>query len=132
MTAVIRVNGWTEASNYLRYRVGFSNPHGSLSDYFGMRSLKIPFEFGQPVNIETIVSASAYVWDGSGQATADFGHTFRWTGVESIVDANGQAITDYTLTAASGADYVNPVPEPASMAALAIGAGGILRRRRKA
>lgn len=51
-----------------------------------------------------------------------------------VFDAQGNRITDFTLTSASGTDYLAPVPEPTSAVLLLAGmglAGAMARRKRE-
>lgn len=60
---------------------------------------------------------------GAQSSGADFGNTAKfWVAA---------ADPSVSITGLSGYNYPQPVPEPASMAALAIGAVGLLKRRRK-
>lgn len=73
--------------------------------------------------------------DGSNlDSTSDFADTATFVGIE-LVDANGNVVptSQWTVTAASGAHYaqLNAVPEPASLAALALGAFVAGRRTRR-
>jgi hypothetical protein len=44
---------------------------------------------------------------------ADFTHTLSWGGITSVTDANtGQPISGWSITAESGADYAQAIPEP--------------------
>jgi hypothetical protein len=96
------------------------------------------------VNFEADASAGAYVdnedGDNAGIAigTAFFGHTFTWGGITSVVDADtGQPITDWTLTSASGFDWMNAapgpstVPEPSTLGLAALGGLGLFVNRRR-
>ena len=76
---------------------------------------------------------------GSGSAVADFSHTARWGGLQSVVTTGGEDVTQLaTITSGSGFDYVTApaiagVPEPATWALMIGGfgmAGSVLRRRR--
>jgi hypothetical protein len=67
--------------------------------------------------------AQSHYTIGATSSGSDFGNTAKfWV---SAADPN------VTITGLSGFNYAAPVPEPASMAALAIGAAGLLKRRRK-
>ncbi len=75
---------------------------------------------------------------GSGSALADFSHTARWMGLQSVVTSSGQNVTSAAVvTSNSGFDYRSAapgVPEPAVWAQLLAGfglAGGAIRRRRR-
>lgn len=116
-------------------------------------TLAIPVVFGQPtfVHAELDVGASAsagvpalspddpsYLMTRSAGAYANLMHTVAWDGIEKIVDAQGQALPDWSVTSETGTDYryaISAVPEPTSaeltlagLCALAAGVG--VKRRR--
>ena len=57
----------------------------------------------------------------------DLSHSLYWGGIPAQLSVNGQAVTDYALSSASGTDYrlslAPPVPEPTSAALLFAGLG---------
>ena len=57
-----------------------------------------------------------------GEADTDFLSTATLTGLE-LFDANHVQVTQFSLTSASGTNYPNPVPEPATLALLLSGLG---------
>ena len=70
------------------------------------------------------------VADGSNiSGTSDFFSTVTLAGIE-MLDANGNQVSGWTVTSDSGTHYAT-VPEPASLAVIAIGAIGFIARRRK-
>ena len=71
--------------------------------------------------------------DGSTiSGTSDFSSTVTLAGIE-MLDANGNQVSGWTVTSDSGTQYntIGSVPEPTSIAAIAIGAIGFINRRRK-
>lgn len=69
------------------------------------------------------------VEDGTyASGSANFGSTVTLSGIE-VVDANGNTVGGWTVTADSGTNY--PVPEPATMLTLGLGALAAVRRRRR-
>ncbi|MCU0775338.1 MAG: PEP-CTERM sorting domain-containing protein [Ideonella sp.] len=72
------------------------------------------------------------------QAESDYGSTLLWTGVSSVLDANGQLVPDWVMRSGSGFDYsrsfVSQVPEPATVALMLAGLGvvGAAAKRRRA
>ena len=87
-----------------------------------------PFTFGTAFGITVLQSVN--VSTNQGVAFADFESTTRWEGISELRDGDGNLVSNATLDSASGADYLNPMPEPASLATLALGAVLSLRRRR--
>ena len=77
-------------------------------------------------------TASQYFGADSTSTTfnADFGHTITWGGITSVTDAaTGQPVTGWSIASASGVNYANPVPEPASALPLLALAAVAIRRR---
>jgi hypothetical protein len=105
----------------------------------------VPFDLGLAGRIVALASVSSGsakpITEGATTASASalFGNTFAWNGIQSIT-RNGQAVTGFTVTSVSGADYTNAisatvVPLPAGVwllgtASLALAARA--RRRTKA
>lgn len=74
-----------------------------------------------------------YMMDGSDRSgSGDFSQTITMTNIE-MFDAAGNPFYDFTIDSDSGTVYpaFNAVPEPATMAALGLGALAVFRRRRK-
>ena len=81
----------------------------------------VPFDFTLFLTLSSQVSVGSETTDGgdvagSASSSADYSHTLDWGGISSVVDANGDPITDWTVTSASGFDYALPyaVPEPST------------------
>ena len=65
-------------------------------------------------------------------AASSFGNTASWQGITSLKLNDGTLLQDWTLSSASGFDYVSPVPEPGSWLMMTVGLaalGGVARRR---
>lgn len=130
-SVAIRVNGYLVDSFETKYSVNKSYPQGKLTPFKNRTYIDIPFEFGESLYLNTFVYAGVSIRNGSGAGIADFGHTFEWTGVQGVFDDDGNAITDFKIGSASGEDYVQAVPEPGTMVALAGGALALLKRRKR-
>jgi len=103
---------------------------------------EIPILFGQSVTLLAEMHVDFSSWAGnremdpndpsylqlrSAQAVGDLGHTLRWGGISAVLDQYGNAVTTWSVDAASGTDYsvaidvAAPVPEPGTWALLLVG-----------
>ncbi|HVN40722.1 MAG TPA: PEP-CTERM sorting domain-containing protein [Myxococcota bacterium] len=93
--------------------------------------------FGAPAGLTVILSANSNeswldTFSGAATAEGDFAHTLTWGGFTQVRDANGNLVTNYTLTSDSGTDWSKPVavPEPATISLVATGLVALGARRR--
>ncbi len=80
------------------------------------------------------LAAAAAPQEAEAEWSANFGNTLTWGGITSVTDTlTGLPLDNYSLTSASGIDYVQAVPEPSSylLAAAATAATMLLRRLRR-
>jgi PEP-CTERM motif len=112
---------------------------GYIGNPFGLFTATVTVEAGspQPLDIELTAGTSSVT---GGSAVADLADTLEWGGI-SKVTVGGVALTDYSVTSASGTNWADSflpgpgVPEPATWAMMLVGfggLGGLLRRRRSA
>ncbi|HUL02435.1 MAG TPA: hypothetical protein VLV16_04285 [Gemmatimonadales bacterium] len=117
---------------------GSSNQSGTWTDYPcfnthtfsgtppGIFSLTAPVLFGSPAQLSVNLSAlSNESWldfaSGSATAEGDFAHTLTWGGFTEVRDAQGNLVTNYSVTSDSGTDWSKPAPEPATAVLVATG-----------
>ena len=97
-------------------------------------SAPIAFAEGMPVDLGVFTESHVDLVNPTGNvlygtALADASHTLTVRGIE-VFDTSGKPLTSVTVTSSSGFLYRPvPVPEPASLAALVVGIGVLLRRR---
>lgn len=134
---VYDANGWLGGTYY----DSFTNEVVYDGDPLNALQTEISFEFtyGEEFYMMTSLGVRGFFSylsfedpvAGSASGSVDLSHTATWQGMK-IYDAEGNEVTDFDLTSLSGTDWSKPVPEPVTMAALAIGVAGLLRKRRKA
>ena len=100
-----------------------------------MTEVELEFIYGQPfllrMNMESYTHANnPDLLEGTVEATLDFSHTAYWNGMGGIFDANGNP-QNPEFWSASGVDWRNAVPEPATIVALALGVVALVRRRER-
>lgn len=91
----------------------------------------IKMELGGTANVDNHDALTHF--PGGASFTVDFSHTLAWGPVTTVTDpTTGEVITGWTISAASGFNYGNPVPVPSSAALMASGTFiiGIWHRRR--
>ncbi len=94
---------------------GWVTSTGSLSGGSTFVSLALPIVWGQAWDVKFGLLAWSY-----GTADTNFLSTATLTGFE-FFDANGVAVNSFSVSAASGTDYLNAVPEPRTAVLLLAG-----------
>ena len=127
LNATVRRGGIGTISNR-QPPAGWVTSTGSLSGGSNFFSFDFPINWGQAWEIKVGLMAWAY-----GSADSNFLSTARLTGL-SMFDANRQPVTNFSLSAASGTDYLAaPIPEPQTWVLWLLGLTGLARlgRRRR-
>ncbi len=103
-----------------------------------MQEVVLDFTYGQWLNDVTLrinARSQAYA-ENSGaftaSASANLANTATWEGFAEVLDAGNNVVTNYSFQSASGANYVQPIPEPGSATLLAATGllFGLMRRKR--
>jgi hypothetical protein len=91
------------------------------------------FVYGEPFAFMVSFAAFADIsGPGAAASHADFSHTATFSGME-VFDALGGRVTDFTTSSASGTRYpVASIPEPGTLALLALGLASLCARKRSA
>ncbi len=103
-----------------------------------MTEVTLEFIDGQPFllggNLEAYFDAeNPNLLSGTIGGRLDFSHSAYWDGISGFFNGSGLPVENITLNSRSGVDWrdpVNPVPEPASLAVLAIGIWAMARLQR--
>lgn len=122
MNAHVRRGGLGTISN-TPPPAGWVTSTGILSGSSVFYSVALPMLWGQPWDLKVGLLAWSY-----GTADSQFLNTATLSGFE-FFDADGVAVNDFSLSSASGTDYLNPVPEPSAAALLPAGIALLARRR---
>ena len=89
---------------------------------------------GSPVSLSVTLEVTGRASANFGQTQAgtshgmfvgDFGDTLTWGGITSVAGLDGEPITDWTVTSASGFDYSKPFGAPRTVHRGAIDAGDV-------
>lgn len=109
----------------------------------GVITFALPVKFNAEdftsLNVQLLTSAVASALNipdavYAASASANFGNTVEWLGVDRVVDANGAVVDGWSVQSATGFDYAQSyaaqaVPEPGSAGLLLLGLAVVLRAR---
>jgi len=118
------VNGGSPVS--FDYNVNCSSSGGPTCTPVLNQRAKI-FVFGTPFILDVSAAAGAQA-AGSSSASSDYAHTIRWGGFDSILNAQNQPISGFSVLSDSGFDYA-VIPEPATAALVMMGMLTLATRR---
>jgi hypothetical protein len=133
-------------SNWTMYSKGGVVEGEGLDEMFRLYTFDIPILLGTDFSLSATLIGSAQAnaiydysteYSGFGFASYDLGHSLYWAGISALRDANGNLITDYSLTSGSRVDYrnslvpVSSVPAPPAFWLLLSGIIGLSLVKRK-
>jgi hypothetical protein len=84
------------------------------------------------LRITTTNSAAGEGYSYYSATASDLSHTAIWGGFGEVRDAGGNIVENYSFSSASGTDYTQAVPEPATSLLAGLGLAFTLLRRRRA
>ena len=119
--------------NYLNLNENLNDNGVRTGAFLGQPvSLTVPFTFGTTSSFEITLSASSNTSSEFGADTIANGeNTLNWGGITSVNDSSNAPVINYTLISGSGANYLQPIPEPSVIALLVLGSVGLMARKGK-
>jgi hypothetical protein len=119
---VTRGGGAPTINNNTTLPAGWTGGPGTLSGSGTFETLLIPIVWGQAFDVKVGMHVFAY-----GESDATFFNSATLSGIE-LFDANGNPVTGFSLTAASGKNYL---PEPSLGALAGAGVAVLVAARRR-
>ena len=85
-------------------------------------SVSVPFTLGTKSSVEITLTAVASTKPEFGADCISNGeNTLNWGGITSVNDSSNATVTNYTLDSGSGANYIQPIPEPSAITLMVLG-----------
>jgi len=133
--------GRTIISNGSTIDYGYQAPfrrQNNPSDEF-ILSFTVPFMYGRPIGLTAVLNTNAFSRlnspDGESLASSVYSSTLYWQGISSVLDKDGNSVTDFTAVSSGGYDlskaFVVPVPPALGLLAGALGTLAYASDRRR-
>lgn len=117
-------------STFGRVLATSNNPTDFFGDSF---AFPIPWTSTTPVTVTFRATAEGSIAAGAAgsySGLGSFDQSLEWRGISSVTDSAGNPVASFTALSPDGFDYSVAVPEPGSIALVAIGLAGLARAGR--
>lgn len=119
---------YSEQHHHDGYDTSYPLSQGDGSNWYD--TVLIPFSSGEGFNVR-----SEALCRSGGNSTCDASNSSYWGGILEVLDGNGNAVSDWTISSLSGTDYAGSfapaVPEPTTWLMMIIGLGAIGAAKRR-